>query len=182
SIKDRLKDFDYDNPAAPEDHLIVNINHAHQKLSKYYAKFDDMPVYYAAIVLHSHYKNYLEALWNVSLPGLVSLVPDDHNTQRNGPHYRNGWLINNHRAFLTMCKDFRERATAGSATSNSNEQQPAKKLRIAGPMALRSAFLKLQMDAAVKESKENLSDEYEQWKHLPPIADDNPMVYNPLKY
>ena len=169
--KDRLKDVDYNDPAAPEDHLMLNVNLAHQKLSQYYAKFDNAPVYYAAAVLHPHYKHHLEALWK---------VPDDHNTQRDGPHYREGWLVNNHRAFLAMWKGYKD--AAGSATSDGDERRPTKKPRVAGPTASRSAFLKLQLDAAVKQVEEHLGDEYEQWKRLPAIAEDDPMAYNPLKY
>jgi hypothetical protein len=33
ALKDRLKDVDYDDLAAPEDHLKLNVNLAHQKLS-----------------------------------------------------------------------------------------------------------------------------------------------------
>jgi hypothetical protein len=59
AFKDRLMEVDYDEPDAPEDHLKLNVNLAHQKLSQYYAKFDDAPVYYAATVLHPHYKHHL---------------------------------------------------------------------------------------------------------------------------
>jgi hypothetical protein len=46
----------------PEDHLVANVNLAHAKLCAYYAKSDNAPVYYAATVLHLHYKHHLEAL------------------------------------------------------------------------------------------------------------------------
>lgn len=77
ALKDRLKDVDYEDPDSPEDHLIANVNLAHTKLSEYYAKFDDAPVYYAATILHPHYKHHLAALWT---------VPDTHNTARDGAH------------------------------------------------------------------------------------------------
>lgn len=95
SLKDRLTEVDYDNPDAPEDYLKLNVNLAHQKLSQYYARFDDAPVYYAATVLHPHYKHHLNALW---------AVLNNHNTACDGPHYRDGWLMNNHRAFLLLWK------------------------------------------------------------------------------
>jgi hypothetical protein len=44
------------------------------------------------------------------------------------------------------------------------------------------AILKSQLEAANKHEQENLGDEYEQWKHVPAIAVDNPMSYNPLLY
>ncbi|KAG9380657.1 hypothetical protein A1F94_007977 [Pyrenophora tritici-repentis] len=87
----RLKDVNYEDLDAPEDHLITNVNLAHCKLAKYYAKFDNAPVYYTATILHPHYKHHLSALWK---------VPDTHVTARDGVHYRDGWLDNNHRAFL----------------------------------------------------------------------------------
>jgi hypothetical protein len=170
--KDRLKDVDYNDPAAPEDHLVLNVNLAHQKLSQYYAKFDNTPVYYAATILHLHYKHHLEARWK---------VPDDHNP-RNGPHYQDGWLTTNHRAFMAMWKDYKEATTADRLSCDSDERQQAKRPRVAEPTASRSAFLKLQLEAAVKRVEEHLGDEYEQWRRLPAIVEDNPMALNPLKY
>jgi hypothetical protein len=173
ALKDRLKDVDYNDPAAPEDHLKLNINLAHQELSQYYAKFDDTSVYYAATVLHPHYKHYLDALW---------AVPDDYNAARDGLHYRQDWLINNHRAFLVLWKAYKDKSLpTGSATSD-DEQRPSKKPRLAGPTESRSAYLKSQLDAATKQVEENLCDEYEQWKRVPVIAEDDPRSYNPLAY
>jgi hypothetical protein len=87
ALKDRLREVDYNDPDAPEDHLVANVSLAHAKLCTYYAKFDNAPVYYAAIVLHLHYKHHLEALWK---------VPDTYNSVQDGPHYCNRWLVNNH--------------------------------------------------------------------------------------
>ena len=86
-----------------------DVNLAHTRLSKYYAKFDDAPVYYAATILHPHYKHHLEALWK---------VPDDCNSAQDGPHYSEGWLTNNHRAFLAMRKEYKNAAITveGSVT------------------------------------------------------------------
>ena len=41
---------------------MLNVNLAHKKLSQYYLKFNNALVYYAATVLHLHYKHHLEAL------------------------------------------------------------------------------------------------------------------------
>jgi hypothetical protein len=38
----------YNDPDAPEHHLVSNVNLTHAKLSKYYKKFDHATVYYAA--------------------------------------------------------------------------------------------------------------------------------------
>ena len=46
--KDRLAAVNYEDPDAPEDHLAINVNSAHAKLSEYYTKLDDSPIYYAA--------------------------------------------------------------------------------------------------------------------------------------
>lgn len=35
ALKERLKDIDYNDPDAPDDHLMVNVNLADTKLSKY---------------------------------------------------------------------------------------------------------------------------------------------------
>jgi hypothetical protein len=174
ALKDRLTEVDYDDPDAPEDHLKLNVNLAHQKLSQYYAKFDDAPVYYAATVLHPHYKHHLDALW---------AVPDDHNTARDGPHYREGWLTNNHRAFLLLWKTYKDKTRSAPASStSSDDERPSKKPRVAGPTESRSAFLKLQLEAADKHEQESLGDEYEQWKRVLVLAEDDPRSYNPLLY
>ncbi|KAF7451133.1 hypothetical protein A1F99_057490 [Pyrenophora tritici-repentis] len=108
----RLKDVNYEDLDAPEDHLITNVNLAHCKLAKYYAKFDNAPVYYTATILHPHYKHHLSALWK---------VPDTHVTARDGVHYRDGWLDNNHRAFLRRTKN---------PLTNRSDQPPVVSTRI----------------------------------------------------
>ena len=40
----------------------------------------------------------------------------------------------------------------------------------------------MQLDAAVKQVEEHLGDEYERWKRVPAIAEDDLMALNPLKY
>jgi hypothetical protein len=52
----------YKNLNAPKDYLVTNVNLAYSKLAKYYAKFNDAPVYSAATILHPHYKHNLLAL------------------------------------------------------------------------------------------------------------------------
>jgi hypothetical protein len=169
ALKERLKDIDYDDPEAPEDHLMLNVNLAHAKLAKYYAKFDDAPVYYAATVLHPHYKHHLEALWK---------VPDDYNSARDGPHYRDGWLTSNHRAFLAMWKD---RKDAAVVAEGAVAARPFKKPRV-GLSASRSAFLQSSMDAAMKQVEANLEDEYEVWRRQPTLDEDDPLALNPVQY
>lgn len=169
ALKDRLKEVDYNDPDSPEDHLMTNVNLAHAKLSTYYAKFDDAPVYYVATVLHPHYKHHLEALWK---------VPDSHNSARDGPHYRDGWLSNNHRAFLVMWQERKEAAiVAGSAATT----PPLKKPRV-GLSASRSAFLQSSMELAMKQVEASLEDEYEVWKRQPVLEEDDPLALNPVQY
>jgi hypothetical protein len=42
--------------------------------------------------------------------------------------------------------------------------------------------LKSQLEAADKHEQENLGDEYEQWKRIPAITEDDPNSYNLLLY
>jgi hypothetical protein len=106
ALKDHLKDINYEDPEAPEDHLVTHVNLAHNKLAEYYEKFDNAPVYYAATVLHPHYKNHLAALWK---------VPDTHISAHDGLHYRGSWLDKNHRAFLRM---WQERSNAAVSVAD----------------------------------------------------------------
>ncbi|KAG9381621.1 Dimer-Tnp-hAT domain containing protein [Pyrenophora tritici-repentis] len=147
ALKDRLKDVNYEDLDAPEDHLITNVNLAHCKLAEYYAKFDNAPVYYTATILHPHYKHHLSALWK---------VPDTHVTARDGVHYRDGWLDNNHRAFL--------QAPARISTS-------------------RSAFLQSSIEQSTRQLEASLAeDEYEIWKRQPALAEEDWLSLNPLLY
>jgi hypothetical protein len=167
ALKERLKAVDYDDLEAPEDHLMLNVNLAHAKLAKYYAKLNDATVYYAATVLHPHYKHHLEALCK---------VPDDYNSARDGPHYCDGWLTSNHRAFLAMWKDLKD---ADVVIQGATAARPPKKLRI-GLSASRSAFLQSSMDAAMKRVEANLEDEYEVWKRQLTLDEDDPLALNPV--
>ncbi|KAG9376558.1 Dimer-Tnp-hAT domain containing protein [Pyrenophora tritici-repentis] len=154
ALKDRLKDVNYEDLDAPEDHLITNVNLAHCKLAEYYAKFDNAPVYYTATILHPHYKHHLSALWK---------VPDTHVTARDGVHYRDGWLDNNHRAFLRMWQGRKDSA----ATSAHTVTPPRKKPRL-GISTSRSAFLQSSIEQSTRQLEASLAeDEYEIWKRQP---------------
>src|SRR5947199_10684824 len=115
---------------------MTNINLAYAKLLTYYVKFDDAPIYYIATVLHPHYKHHLEALWK---------VPDSHNSTRDGPHYRDGWLVDNHRAFLRL---WQERKDATAVAAGANITPPAKRPCV-GLSASRSAFLQSSIEQAM---------------------------------
>ncbi|KAG9379961.1 Dimer-Tnp-hAT domain containing protein [Pyrenophora tritici-repentis] len=154
---------------APEDHLITNVNLAHCKLAKYYAKFDNAPVYYTATILHPHYKHHLSALWK---------VPDTHVTARDGVHYRDGWLDNNHRAFLRMWQGRKDSA----ATSAHTVTPPRKKPRL-GISTSRSAFLQSSIEQSTRQLEASLAeDEYEIWKRQPALAEEDWLSLNPLLY
>lgn len=57
-------DVDFNAHAeAPEDHLAINLKAAWRKADEYYSKLDDLPAYYAAVCLHSHYKHYCKNSW-----------------------------------------------------------------------------------------------------------------------
>ncbi|KAF7572459.1 hypothetical protein PtrM4_099590 [Pyrenophora tritici-repentis] len=165
----RLKDVNYEDLDAPEDHLITNVNLAHCKLAKYYAKFDNAPVYYTATILHPHYKHHLSALWK---------VPDTHVTARDGVHYRDGWLDNNHRAFLRMWQGRKDSA----ATSAHTVTPPRKKPRL-GISTSRSAFLQSSIEQSTRQLEASLAeDEYEIWKRQPALAEEDWLSLNPLLY
>ncbi|KAG9386078.1 hypothetical protein A1F94_002828 [Pyrenophora tritici-repentis] len=154
---------------APEDHLITNVNLAHCKLAEYYAKFDNAPVYYTATILHPHYKHHLSALWK---------VPDTHVTARDGVHYRDGWLDNNHRAFLRMWQGRKDSA----ATSAHTVTPPRKKPRL-GISTSRSAFLQSSIEQSTRQLEASLAeDEYEIWKRQPALAEEDWLSLNPLLY
>ncbi|KAA8618996.1 Dimer-Tnp-hAT domain-containing protein [Pyrenophora tritici-repentis] len=169
ALKDRLKDVNYEDLDAPEDHLITNVNLAHCKLAEYYAKFDNAPVYYTATILHPHYKHHLSALWK---------VPDTHVTARDGVHYRDGWLDNNHRAFLRMWQGRKDSA----ATSAHTVTPPRKKPRL-GISTSRSAFLQSSIEQSTRQLEASLAeDEYEIWKRQPALAEEDWLSLNPLLY
>ena len=48
---------------ALEDHFLININKGWMKLQKYYKLLDNTPVYYTAVILHPHLKNYCRNAW-----------------------------------------------------------------------------------------------------------------------
>jgi hypothetical protein len=141
--KDRLKDVDYEDPDAPEDHLDTNVNLTHCKLAEYYAKFGNAPVYYAATILHLHYKHHLLALWK---------VPDTHITARDGVHYREGWLDKNHQAFLRIWQGRKDAAAIPAYTVT----PPRKKARL-GLSTLRSAFLQSLIEQSIRQVEASLA-------------------------
>ncbi|KAF2848328.1 MFS general substrate transporter [Plenodomus tracheiphilus IPT5] len=164
-----LKDVNYEDPDAPEDHLVTNINLAHSKLAAYYAEFDDAPVYYTATVLHPHYKHHLSALWK---------VPDNHIAARDGVHYRDGWLNNNHRAFLRMWQGRKDAAAIPARTVT----PPRKKPQL-GLSTSRSAFLQLSIKHSIQQVEASLAeDEYKIWKQQPALAEEDWLSLNPLLY
>jgi hypothetical protein len=57
---------------APEHHFAINLCAAWAKISKYYAKLDDLPAYYAATILHLYYKTYCNTVWSDKPEWLVA--------------------------------------------------------------------------------------------------------------
>ncbi|KAI1512316.1 Dimer-Tnp-hAT dimerization containing protein [Pyrenophora tritici-repentis] len=148
-LEDRLKDVNYEDLDAPEDHLITNVNLAHCKLAEYYAKFDNAPK-----------------------------VPNTHVTARDGVHYRDGWLDNNHRAFLRMWQGRKDSA----ATSAHTVTPPRKKPRL-GISTSRSAFLQSSIEQSTRQLEASLAeDEYKIWKRQPALAEEDWLSLNPLLY
>ena len=172
--KTRLAMIDYNDPDAPEDHLITNINAAHKKLSDYYIKLDDSPIYYAATVLHPTYKHLLEDLWKVL---------EDYNEQRDGSHPYQGWLIKSHQSFLRLWRSHKDKIAAKAAgqRSPSSVIRPVKRQKIS-PASGRAEFLRSSIKAAQKEVEQTLDDEYEAWKRQPPLQEENALAKQPIKY
>ncbi|KAG9382223.1 hypothetical protein A1F94_007877 [Pyrenophora tritici-repentis] len=137
ALKDRLKDVNYEDLDAPEDHLITNVNLAH-------------------------------SLWK---------VPDTHVTARDGVHYRDGWLDNNHRAFLRMWQGRKD-----SAATSAHTVTPPRKPRL-GISTSRSAFLQSSIEQSTRQLEASLAeDEYEIWKRQPALAEEDWLSLNPLLY
>jgi len=170
--KSRLSQVDYNDPDAPEDHLKVHVNLAHAKLSEYYYKFDDAPVYYTATILHPHYKLHLDALWG---------VPDDHDEEKDGPHYRKDWLPNNNKGFIKLYKSYKEKLAIEAGRSSPSSQPPTKKPRISSSSS-RLAFLQNSRKLAITQAEEALDDEYKLWKRQPCLEEDDPLSLNPVRY
>ena len=57
---------------APEDYLAINLRAAWAKISEYYAKLDNSPAYYAAIILYPYYKTYCDTVWSDKPEWLVA--------------------------------------------------------------------------------------------------------------
>ena len=55
--------IDYPDQEALEDHYESALNHGWLKLSKYYNKLNNTPVYYAATILHPQYKRFCQNAW-----------------------------------------------------------------------------------------------------------------------
>jgi hypothetical protein len=56
--------------------MVSTYNSVLQSLNCLLILLNDAPAYYAATILHPHYKHHLKALWK---------VPNDYNAQRYGP-------------------------------------------------------------------------------------------------
>jgi hypothetical protein len=159
----------YEDLDAPKDYLVTNVNLAHSKLAEYYAKFDNAPVYYTATILHPHYKHHLLALWK---------VPDTYVTARDGVHYRDGWLNNNHQAFLRMWLGRKDAAAIPAQTVT-----PPRKKSWLGLSTSRSAFLQSSIEQSIRQVEASLAeDEYEIWKRQPALAEEDRLSLNPLLY
>lgn len=115
------------------------------------------------------YKNHLAALWK---------VPNTHITARDGVHYRDGWLDNNHRAFLRM---WQERSNAAVDVADA-VTPPQKKPRL-GLSASPSAFLQSSIETNLRQVEASWKgDEYEIWRRQPAVAEEDRLSLNPLLY
>ena len=65
-MKDRIREApvkDHEYQEALEDHYQTNVNSGWLKLQKYYKLLNKTPVYYTAVILHPHLKNYYKNAW-----------------------------------------------------------------------------------------------------------------------
>ena len=169
ALKERLKDVNYNDPKAPKDYLILNINLAYIKLIKYYTKFNNTPIYYTTTILYLYYKYYLEALQKVL---------DNYNSVQDRLYYRDSQFTSNYYAFLAIQKDRKDAAIIAKGAITA---RLSKKLRIS-LLVLRLAFLQSLIDATIKQVEINLKDKYEVQKRQPTLDEDDPLALNPVQY
>jgi hypothetical protein len=166
-LRDRLREVDYEDNDAPEDHLLINLNAAYLKIDEYYSKLNMSAAYYAACRLHPAYKNFVDAAWR---------VPDDYDNS-DEPHPREGWIKDLDRGFNQLwkaCKDEVRKASSEAVTS-----PPPKKQRTAYA-ASRSDFMKATMKDL--EQSQETDDEYEHWKAELPLGETHELSKDPIKY
>jgi hypothetical protein len=105
-------------------------------------------------------------------------MPDTYISARDSLHYRDGWLDNNHRAFLRM---WQERSNAAVNVADV-VTLPQKKPRL-GLSGSRSAFLQSSIETKLRQVEASLKeDEHEIWKRQPALAEENRLWLNPLLY
>ncbi|RYN17080.1 hypothetical protein AA0121_g12250 [Alternaria tenuissima] len=174
SQKERLQSIDYEDPNAPEDHLKTNVNNAHAKLSEYYDKLRDSPIYFAATILHPTYKYTLEDLWK---------VPDDHNEDIEGPHPFKDWLEQGYQSFSRLWRSHKDKVAAKASRPSSSEgaARPHKRQRVGRALG-RDDFLRSSIKAGQKQVASTMDDEYDIWKREAPLAEDDPLARHPINY
>jgi hypothetical protein len=167
-LRDQLREVDYEDDDAPEDHLLINLNAAYLKIDEYYSKLNVSAAYYAACRLHPAYKNFVDAAWR---------VPDDYNNS-DEPHPREGWIKDLERGFNQLWKAWKDeevrKASPKAATS-----PPPKKQRTAYA-ASRSDFMKATMKDL--EQLQETDDEYDHWKAELPLGETQELAKDPIKY
>lgn len=163
--KERLKNAKLEDPDGPEDHVLINVNLALLKLSKYYTKLKDSPAYYIACRLHPEYKQWLEEAWK---------VPANYDDALFGRHPREGWLEESHRGLYQMWKAYKDRS--GAAATAPDLSHVPKKVRLGG-LSSRSEYMRATIRSS--EATQEEDDELEQWLREPPLPEG---TCNPLQY
>ena len=154
--KDRVAEAiieDYPNQEAMEDHFMINMNAAWAKLNDYYLKLDDTPVYYAAVLLHPHFKRFCQNAWKDR--------PD--------------WIISGDAAFQTLWLQYKDRPLPSSVEP---ETPPPKRVRAS---AGRESHIDAYSGASTP-SQMVCEDEYAQWKLLDPLPKEHPLAQDPIGY
>lgn len=97
---------DFKEPDAPEDHLAINLRAAWAKANAYFAKLDESPVYYAAVILHPYYKYYCDNSW----------ASNPHWLTAANAAFQKLWA--EYKPSLDQCEPVRRRAIVSSGIDN----------------------------------------------------------------
>jgi hypothetical protein len=104
-------------------------------------------------------------------------VLETHNSKKDGPHFRDGWLTVNHKAFLAMWQARKDAAVVAARAPTTPLKNPRVSL-----LASQSAFLQSSIELATKQLEAIRDDEFEVWRRQPILSEEDPLSLNPVKY
>lgn len=154
--KEQYEDIDFstDQSSQFEDHVPINCNLGWQKIHDYYKKLDDSPYYYAACILHPHYKNLLNTMW--------------------AKYKKEDWLLKGNTQFRALWQEYKDKDLPA-------QPPPEKLTKKPKTLSSRSEFLS-QFTSSSARYTEQGDDEYERWKVLDPLPSDHLLAKDPLLY